>query len=270
MTRFLIQDSNVPYIGNLDVSTDSLDRLGIKYSGFGLVPFKSDIIFHDKVNTSESVIVRGTTKILKMLFQEAPRCNISKWVKSGIFYDIKSFDQEFYSKLGLPLLNADAKFYDLEEICRMTFSQDKFVKPSQDLKYFSGGILRLGESLKHLLSNQTHDIDVNKGRVMVSSCKSVKDEYRFFVIGDAIFGSRSHLSGRVSPSSLVPNCAIDFVGEINRAYKPNFAYIVDICTVADEGGYSIVEYNCLNCSGFYNSNIDGIFSELYNYANWKE
>lgn len=59
-----------------------------------------------------------------------------KKLKEGIFYDEINFDQEYYNKLDLPLLNKNSVFISIKDNKELSFDNDYFIKPSKDLKVF--------------------------------------------------------------------------------------------------------------------------------------
>ena len=46
-------------------------------------------------------------------------------------------------------------------------------------------------------------------------------------------------------------------------YQPAEAFVMDICLTPD--GWKIVEINCINCSGFYNGDMQKLLIALENY-----
>ena len=63
---------------------------------------------------------------------------------------------------------------------------------------------------------------------------------------------------RTSP--IINDDEIDFVNNMISLYQPTKAFVMDIA-YTDEG-LKIVELNCINCSGFYEANIQKIIMEL--------
>src|SRR5476651_339939 len=109
---------------------ESLTELGLPWKDFGVIPFTTDITGLDAPYTN--FVVRGGTKVLSMITDDP-----TLWLKDGVFYDKDKFDQNQYQSLGLPLLNADAEFFNLPDFPYLMFEQEMFVKPSSDLKAFT-------------------------------------------------------------------------------------------------------------------------------------
>jgi hypothetical protein len=242
---------------------DSLNRLGYAWKDFGVIPFTADITGLDEPYTN--FVVRGGTKILSMLLADP-----SLWLKDGVFYDAEKFDQVYHTKLGLPMLNADAEYFHLENYPYLRFEQEKFIKPSSDLKAFTAGILESGQSVQEFIGQQMHQPGAFEEVVLVANPKDVIDEYRFFVLGDTVVtGSQYRVNKQLRYVALSNNqdhvTVMQVAAEYAKLFQPAEVFTLDICKTADDA-YSIIEYNCFNASGLYASNVDLLFSTISDYV----
>jgi hypothetical protein len=262
---------------------DTLKRFDIDFKDFGVftngISNLSEILDCD---VNETVfITRGGTKFLGILEKlklknrdlsylddKLPKeivnnsiLYIDKLIKS-VDYDVQKFDQQYYSKLDLPLLNSDAKYFEYTKIKNYEFSKETFIKPSRDLKSFNGGVIYAGETIKNYIARTGHSMpSIKDETIVVSNIKEIQEEYRFFIYKDKILAaSRYMLNSEVNPSNIVPefiaNCASDYA----KLYKPADIFVMDLAVTNE--GIKIVEYNCWNASGFYHCNIRDLIFQI--------
>lgn len=272
--KIAIQDSYIPdhYATAL---VDACEALNLDFECFGLVPFVNDIsaitgdILHDK----ESLIIPfGSTKIIKLWLKNEL---LQNW---KVFYDSVGFDflaQIMYSKeLSDKLLNVEKGFIlDFPECVDDKFKRDLFVKPTNDLKLFNGQVLPAGKSLRNLFDEQTTNSDIYELRekVLFSSVKNIKEEYRCFVIGDKVHTCMYKYQGKVVKMET------DFITKMNlieycTLYNPaggKDPYVVDVALVEESNNslvYKILEYNAFQCSGFYNIDAKQVLKHTVDYV----
>ena len=273
---WLIQSSGFIQSNVMDIY-NSLHKLGFNVKDFGMIYFTKEITNLENILIpNERYIIRGGTKFLTLInevtcisecnnsLSKEQISNSSKYLealRNGIDYDIKKFDQEYYSKESLPLLNAEAKYLTFKEASNLIFNEDKFIKPSRDLKAFNGGILEKGMSVKDFILNGPHQSYYDSEIIVINDIKKIYSEYRFFIIkGEIITGSRYKLGDNVSPNAYIPEKVLDCAKEYAKLYNPVDIFVMDIADT--DTGFKIVEYNCWNASGIYHSNIDKLFYEI--------
>lgn len=134
--KWLVQDTARMYQA-LEDEFIPLQKLGYEIVPFGIIPFTKTITGLDDLDVNDTFIMRGGTKMVEILesgtSDNLPPELIAK-MRQGLSYDIRNFDQSFYSTLGLPLLNGTAEFLNLKDERDLfaSFGVDKFVKPSSD------------------------------------------------------------------------------------------------------------------------------------------
>ena len=242
---------------------EALNRLGYAWKDFGVIPFTRDITGLDEPYTN--FVVRGGTKILSLLLEDN-----TLWMKDGVFYDAEKFDQVYHTKLGLPMLNADAEYFELPHFPYLMFEQEKFVKPSSDLKAFTAGILEVGQSVQEFIGQQMHQAGAFDETILVAEPKEVVDEYRFFVLGDSVItGSQYRVNKQLRYVALNASAEHASVMQVAKEYaklfQPAEVFTLDICKTS-RGEHLIIEYNCFNASGLYASDVDKLFSIISGYV----
>lgn len=160
------------------------------------------------------------------------------------------------------MLNYDSKILKISEV-----DEDGpfFLRPEKDSKEFSGKTFNNKEEFEQfridLLANSI--IANEDTMVVVSSLKCIHREVRFFIIdGEIISASVYKINGVMRTSPIINEDEIKFVNEMITLYQPNRAFVMDIALTDD--GLKIVELNCINCSGFYEADIQKIIMELDN------
>lgn len=262
---------------------DTLKRFDIDFKDFGVftngISNLSEILDCD---VNETVfITRGGTKFLSILEKlklknrdlsylddKLPKeivnnsiLYIDKLIKS-VDYDVQKFDQQYYSKLDLPLLNSNAKYFDYSKIKNYEFSKETFIKPSRDLKSFNGGVIYDGETIKNYIARTGHSMpSIKDETIVVSDIKEIQEEYRFFIHKDKILAaSRYMLNSEVNPSNIVPEFLTDCAKDYAKLYNPADIFVMDLAVTNE--GIKIVEYNCWNASGFYHCNIRDLIFQI--------
>lgn len=262
---------------------DTLKRFDIDFKDFGVfnngISNLSEILDCDVNETN--FITRGGTNFLSILEKlklknrdlsyldnKLPKeivnnsiLYIDKLIKS-VDYNVQKFDQKNYSKLDLPLLNSNAKYFDYSKIKNYEFSKETFIKPSRDLKSFNGGVIYAGETIKNYIARTGHSMpSIKDETIVVSDIKEIQEEYRFFIHKDKILAaSRYMLNSEVNPSNIVPEFLTDCAKDYAKLYNPADIFVMDLAVTNE--GIKIVEYNCWNASGFYHCNIRDLIFQI--------
>jgi hypothetical protein len=254
----------------------------VDFIDFGLIPFTNEItnlstIYQDWLdNENRAYIIRGSTKLLKILPTDALMDNVDELnlytkrnnenytdffstLKNSLFYDYEKFDQAYYLNLDLPLLNKGAISVDAQEAKHMQFSENRFVKPTSDGKAFVAGILTPGQTIEQLILSKNHHQTVWDETILIAPEKKVLKEWRFFVLnGEIITGSQycDNHQTKVEELNLTKKHidALACAKEYAKLYQPSQLFTLDIC-LEENKDWSIVEYNCFNCSGLYKASL---------------
>lgn len=194
------------------------------------------------------VVLHGrTTLILRAL--EHP-----KW-RHGIFFDPASFQHSAYvAAYGQSMLNADAQVMSWEALLREARAPEDqvFLKPNDDLKHFTGQVLRFSEcaDLYRTLRETPRPVEPTSEVVVGRPCE-VDAEWRLFIVEGAIVTGSMY---RPSGDSNLPGELIDFAKKIVSGWVPASVFVLDVARV--EGAWKIVECNCFNGSRFYSADVE--------------
>lgn len=263
----------------LEDNFETVKKLKFDYDNFSLITGKNEIINLENFLTNEedNYILRGGTKIISLFFsgindleklsnyltenQIKNKDIFYKKLKEGIFYDEINFDQEYYNKLDLPLLNKNSVFISIKDNKELSFDNDYFIKPSKDLKSFLPGILKAKQKIKDFIESGSYIQDYDKEMLLVSPVEKLYNEYRFFIINkEVITYSQYRNENEVKYNSFVPKKMVDIAKEYAKLYQPHEIFTMDL--VETDNGVKIVEYNCWNGSGLYHCDKIKLFKEV--------
>lgn len=138
-----------------------------------------------------------------------------------------------------------------------------FAKPDNDGKIFAGQVFTW--SSFHLMRDKLLgygvDIDVP---VIISPIQETIKEYRFFVVDNQVVAQSQYKEGlRKAISSYVPPQVIQFVESEITKWSPAPCFVIDVAET--EIGLKVIEVNCINCSGFYDCDVNSIVTALSSY-----
>jgi len=228
----------------------NLKTLKLNYELVKVLPFIEDI----KFNTDRTdVFCFGALKMARL----APKYNWNPGV-----YMTKNHDYLVYSEYYKDnLLNSDSKIYKFgDNILENYF----FARPTKDSKVFTGKVFDKDTWKEfrnwNLTNGHSTTLDENTD-IQVCSVKNIQKEYRFFIVkGNIITGSLYRLGNRVTHDNFIEQGAIDFCYDMINTFQLADAFVMDICLVNDK--WKIIECGCLNCSGFYASDIQKLLMAI--------
>ena len=273
MIKWLVQDtSRTLYAVNDEFN--ALKKLNYHIVPFGVIPFTDTITGLESIKSTDTVIIRGGTKIVGLV-GELKSDNISldvmKVLNNGVSHSVEKFDQAYYSKLNLPLLNDKPQILDLTNPTDLyaSFSTDKFVKPSSDLKAFTAGVMDAGTVLKYFIESHYYRSNYSEETALVHDVVEINAEYRFICIEDKVIeGSRYRHNNQLVVNNSIPQHVRDCANEYVKLYNPSDIFTMDLAETPN--GIKIVEYNCWNGSGLYAMDIPKLFSTVQEYySNFK-
>lgn len=229
--------------------------------GFSLIPFSTEITELEDFPTDKIVIPLGGTKAIDLyLAGHTPK----NW---HFFYDEKGFDQQYYAPIiGDWLLNAESQYVPLREaLSHGTFWEDTFVKPTNDLKTFSGVVVTAGNSLQDMLDLMMHKELDPEEQVIIAPWQNLGREFRVI----SAYGTFAGISQYKNINNVIEHAEVNTETatrvfeawrELKQVYEPAEVYAVDFVEV--DGTLKVVEYNCFNCSGLYKMNRSHVYHHI--------
>lgn len=280
--KWIIQNTGLT-VSQMYIKYDALDSMNEKVDGIGVIANCNYIAgLEDAIedNLDTKYVLLSGVKVLNLLkaantiedvvefptpFQVENGDVILKALIAGIFYDYEKFDQAYYGKLGLPLLNGKASYYPVKDNLDLSFDEDKFVKPSRDLKAFDATILKSGTTIGKFVHSVSRQRFFLEESLVVADVLKMKDEYRFFYVdGEVVSGSAYRQNGVVGYNRFIPDTVWNKAREYAKLYKPADIFTIDLARLED-GSIKIIEYNCFNCSGVYLCDMVKTFYAIKDY-----
>lgn len=240
---------------------------GITSYGFGLTPFSDEMVDLEAFPSDKIVVPLGATKLVTLYQQgKLPK----NW---HVFYDEAKFDQRYCMTLNSSsfLLNASAEYMELHQALDVEWSDDVFVKPTNDLKMFGGFVVPKGLTLRDKLRTVKHQKLDESTMVLVSDTKKLYREFRTIVAYGEIVGvSIYNINGTITHQRTDDRDRMrvaQFIGMVQSKFEPAPVYTIDIAEVDSESHLSgktfkVVEYNCFNCSGLYTMDPNPIYKRI--------
>ena len=229
---------------------DACDRQGVNYRIVKIIPFSHELV--PEIIEPNPIWAFGSTALVRIAQDRG-------W-HPGVFHN-NNFNFKVWSQAwGKNILNYGAK------IC--AFSQIKtdldifFVRPCDDLKYFSGTVIDK-ESLnawRDEVLSRSNDLTKDP-EVAISSVKTIYKEFRFFVIdNNLVTGSLYKLGNKLCLDRNIEPDANKFASKMIDIWQPSRAFVLDIALTEDN--YKIVEVNCINLAGFYASDVGKLVNAM--------
>jgi len=165
------------------------------------------------------------------------------------------------------MLNADLCTGALRDI-QVNPSSTHFMKPDHDGKAFNGGVMTSEEIFR--VQNELH-IGHHEFApvtpVLVSTVKQILEEHRWFIVDSKVIdGSRYRKNNMVSCEH-ADNGLLAQAQTLADVWLPHHTCVMD--TAITPFGIKIVEFNWLNCSGFYGHDIPKIVKSINQYVRSK-
>jgi ATP-grasp domain, R2K clade family 3 len=254
--KFLIQH-NLMNAEQLKAVADAVKPFPHQF--IGLIPFSRELTSEDPIEGIE-YIPYGSTLLSTLGLGY-------KW--KGLYFDLDNFNYGKCAENRSDMLNAELIVTAKDAIKLMEDSpkRDWFIRPSLDLKHFSGQVIDSEEcvawfkdAMQHDMSG-TYKIDEDM-MVVLAEPKNIQAEWRWFVVGGkivdgAMYRSNNQLVKLHETDTKVIKEAQSFADK----WLPNQNCVMDLALVDNE--VKVIEFNCINCSGFYGHDIPKIFASIY-------
>lgn len=212
-----------------------------------VVPFSGELP-DALVPVQEPAFVYGSTTLILNIQQHSH-------LPSAVYFDAGLFNPRTYlERYGDLCLNNDARILTVADFMNAGYpdSEKLFVRSNDDLKVVTGNTRTYAE-----WKQSFENIDaVSEGarmlgtdsEILVSSSKEIGHEWRLFIVD-----GRVATGSQYAPlmASHIPPEAKDFAEAAARRWSPSDIFVMDLC--AYDGGWRILELNCANGSGLYQS-----------------
>lgn len=257
--KFVIQDNliNADHLEQTRLAIQNYPHLFV-----GVIPFSHEITSNEPLEGVDYIPYGSTlmTNITKEL----------GW--KGLHFDLSQFNYEAATRNRSDMLNAGLVI-DLSDAIEMLHKQPAdemwFVRPSEDLKQFSGQVMEAKECADWMEdamkceSSGSYKLDADT-RIVLARPQNIFAEWRWFVVGGKVVsGSMYRRVGQLYKSRELDDKAIREAQTIADEWLPDPCCVMDLALTED--GVKVIEFNCINSSGFYDNDIAAVFKSLYEY-----
>ena len=230
----------------------------------GLLPFSHEITANEPLDGTDFIPYGSTlmTNVTKEL----------GW--KGLHFDLTTFNYEAAVKNRCDMMNAQLITTIADAVGFMTngmrgAGQTWFVRPSEDLKQFAGQVMEAQECADWFRdamaceSSGSYQLAPDT-KVVIAEPKNIQAEWRWFVVGGKVIsGSMYRREGQMYKRRETDPAVIQEAQRFADGWLPDPCCVMDLALVNNE--VKVIEFNCINSSGFYDNDVDAVFKSLYDY-----
>ena len=261
--KFLIQHN---LMANEQLQKIEAAIRNVPHEFVGLIPFSHEITSETPLNGT-AYIPYGSTLLTSlahsMMFQ-------------GLHFNLNTFNYGAALKNRDDMLNLNvvtlAQAIDWLNITRKINPDSQwFVRPSYDLKQFSGQVIGARECydwFKDMLECATSGSYKLEPDTEIVLCEpqKISAEWRWFIVGRKIVsGSMYRAHGQMRQIRELNANVIKEAQMLANKWLPDDCVVMDTALV--DGQVKVIEFNCINSSGFYDNDVEAIFTALWKYHN---
>lgn len=274
--HYIIQE-NVFRENHYDLLFKAMDRLGLSYTVVRSFPFVDKIVdlkyineenfnvdeLPDLVLPTNKVFVFGAIKLARLAKEKG-------WFPGSMMNS--NHDFKVYSKYYKDnLLNYDSEILTLGSKFEWKPNEVKFIRPTKDTKSFTGQLFNEFE-WKDMVENYLHNYrseQFNEStEIQVSTPKNIHKEIRCWVVGGKVITASTYRIGNtVVYDDMVEQEALDYAQSMVDIFQLADAFVIDVCL--SDNGWKIVECGCINCAGFYKSDLQKTIIAIEEHFNHK-
>lgn len=229
----------------------------------GIIPFSREIT-SDEPLVGKDFIPYGSTLLTNMASDLG-------W--TGLHFDLTKMNYRCFLDNHPNMLN-DCVMSVVDAINWLPFLDQKvlmFTRPSADLKQYSGQVMEVGEiwpwfkSMVEAIGGGSYYMPPDT-EVVLSSPKDISAEWRWFIVdGKIVDGSMYRAHGQLRKIHETDKQVIYEAQALADKWLPHQCVVMDTALLGDE--VKVIEFNCINSSGFYDNDVSKIFKALWEYHN---
>jgi hypothetical protein len=254
--KFLVQFNLIHEIGLAQVR-EAISSYPHQY--VSVIPFSNEIISDDPVEGTD-YLAYGSTLFIKLGHERG-------W--KGVYFDYENFNYETAVKHRTDMLNDDVilSAIDVISFLEESTADTWFIRPALDLKHFNGQVIDRKECITWLkdamqcASSGSYQISDDL-KIVLAVPKNIQAEWRWFIVnGKIVSGAMYRCRGQLVKIRELDKEVIDEAQKLADGWLPHRNCVMDTALVDDK--LSVIEFNCINGSGFYGHDVGIIFKELY-------
>lgn len=227
----------------------------------GVIPFSRDITANEKLDGTD-YIPYGSTLLTNLALER-------QW--KGLFFDVQKMNYKNFLANHPKMLNDNV--LNVQEAIDFLRTQpvDKlfFTRPSEDLKQYSGTVMEAKEiadwfeSMISCPDGGTYYMPPEKD-VVLCSPKPIQAEWRWFIVnGKIVSGSMYRAHGQLRKLRETDPDVIAEAQALADIWLPFDSVVMDTAITEDSNDVKVIEFNCINSSGFYDTDVDAVMDALW-------
>lgn len=229
----------------------------------GVIPFSHEITSKTPL-IGKDFIPYGSTLFTNLVYKLG-------W--TGLHFDLSKFNYESSIANRNDMLNDEYIMTVIEahEFMRNS-DQTWFIRPSEDLKHFAGQVIEAKECADWFqdamsLPPDSGSYAMDPGmKVVIARPKNIQAEWRWFIVdGKIIDGSMYRLHNQLIKKPETDITVIHEAQWLAEIWLPDSCVVMDTALVDDK--LYVIEFNCINSSGFYGHDVKKIFGALWEFHN---
>jgi hypothetical protein len=229
----------------------------------GLIPFSREICSDEPI-VGLDYIPYGSTGMTEVGLDY-------KW--KGLSFDLSRANYQAFLDHRNDMLNGGVM--RLDDAVKFLETRDPrelwFTRPSKDLKEYTGMVDSAGDLyiwMKDRLEcacSGSYQLQPDT-MIVLSHPINIDAEYRWFIVDrKVISGSMYRNNGQLFSQEITDEDMIDEAQSFADGWLPDPCCVMDLALT--DFGVKVIEFNCINSSGFYKCNIKKIFDALWEYHN---
>jgi ATP-grasp domain, R2K clade family 3 len=244
--NWYIQNSGITFDGlerNVDPLVEAVDSLRLPKFGIGYDVENGRMTGLEDADLRIPSFFYGSTRIAELA--------ATSGFRPGAFFDAAWFNPQNWIGKRDDLLNHEQRLTTIGDLRRNWPTSPIFVK-SVEAKVLTGMILE-GPDVGWFTKEYTHLKDDDS--IVISPVAEIAQEWRFFVVdGRVVAGSQYKHDGVKRIREPIGEGAWTRAHWMAEEWLPSPNIVMDICRLKS-GEFKVVEFNCLNSSGWYNADI---------------
>lgn len=238
----------------------ALNSLNIPHKFIGVIPFSHEIT-SDEPLEGVNYLPYGSTLLTKLATEK-------NWV--GCYFNLSKFTYEIWNYHRNDMLNDGVYTIDeaIEVLSNVEPDSHLFTRPCEDLKQFSGTVIQADECVawfkdaKECASSGSYQLSGDT-KVIISKPKNILMEWRWFVVNSRVIsGSIYRRNGQLFKQRETDQEVIDEAQRFATKWLPHKNCVMDLCLL-DTGELKVIEFNCINSSGFYENDVESVINALW-------
>jgi hypothetical protein len=244
----------------LTLVAEALNELGIPFTDVSVLRNEYEFVTPIEVPNNHA-IPYGSTSLVKIAEQR-------KW--TGLFFDHETFSVDQWTRNRKDMLNQDSDILTVSETVKAFANKPSdepwFIRPVGDLKKFNGMVTSAEEIRNWLTNVEAGDFETFKkdDLIAIAEPQEILMEWRYFVVNREVISGSSyrHKGLRLIARENDEDVLAEAQSKADD-WLPHECCVMDLALTKE--GLKVVEFNCINASGFYYHDVKAVVKAITDY-----